>query len=211
MPEEASETTPTLTVERPINPVTMQGLGISPQDIEGYWERQNSAQHEAFQNGAKTYNLLRESDAAVTYLKLNEQATIPLEAPAHNPDDYVQMVADLMQKEEHQSKGGEIRAHLQGLALEAPRDRNYRLMAKVINLIVNGDLVQDTKLSGKLKEKFSTVFGKEAPKELVALGYAIDDAKESHPTPTVTPTPSPTSESTAGTVLRPITPPGIQN
>ena len=186
-----------------------------PEDVQNYWERKNSALMEAFQEGSRTYNLLRDPSASITSLKLNEQSLIPLDAAAHDPEDYVQKVTDLLQREEHQAKSEQIRAHLQGFGLEAPKDKNYPLIVKVLNLSVSGNLAHDKKLLGMLNEKFSAVFGKDAPNELVALGYEIGNTKEIHPTPTLTPTPSlahsPASESTTGTVLRPITPPGIQN
>lgn len=218
MSEEASEITPTPTVEQPMDTVTMQGLGITHQDIKNYWERQNSAVNEAFQEGSRTYNMLRGSDGSVTAVKLNDWDLITLDAPAHNPDDYVRSVADLLQRREYQDKSELIKTNLQGFALEAPKDKNYRLMAKVINLTVDGDLVRDTKLSGKIKEKFAAVFGHDATVELAALGYEIDRAREVHPTPTPdvppgvrmprepTQTPSPSPQDTKEQTLRPVTP-----
>ena len=203
---QVQEISPTPRVERQIDPAIMQGLGITHQDIESYWERKDSVLNEALQNGSRAYNLLRGSDASVTALKLNEQNLIQLGAVAHNPEDYVQNIADLLQSEEHQPKSEQIKAHLQGFGLEASKDKNYRLIVKALNLSVNGKLVQDTKLLGMLTEKFNTVFGKDAKNELVALGYAIDDVKEIHPNPISTPTPSPTHQEASEQNLRPATP-----
>ena len=209
----SQEATPTPTVEPPIDPTIMQGLGITQEAIQNYRERENSALHAAFQEGSRTYNSLKQPGASETSIKLG-QVSIELDTPAHNAEDLVQQAAELLQRKEHEPSYELIRTHLKGLGVEAIKDQQYQLVVRALNIATDSKLDQETNLLNILGEKARATFPQkeEAENVLVKLALTIKSAKEIPSTPTPTPIPSPTSESATGTLLRPITPlPGSQN